>query len=248
MKVSIITVCYNAVDTIEDTIKSVLDQTYTDVEYIIIDGGSTDGTLDVIAKYKDRIARVVSEDDNGIYDAMNKGLRLAAGDVVGIINADDFYHTSDVLKKVVTSFTIPDVQLVYGNLAYVDRKDTNKRVRFWKAGTYYQYKLWYGWALPHPTMFVRKSLYDTATLFRTDFSIAADYELMLRWLLKEKVNPVYLNETITSMREGGTSARNIMQRIKGWGELYRAWWVNRRIPPVWLVITRPLSKLTQYIV
>lgn len=247
MKISIITVCLNAHSTIEDTLKSVISQTYQNIEYIVVDGGSTDGTLEIINQYREHVDVFISEKDNGIYDAMNKGIRAATGQIVGILNADDFYYDRNVLQKVADSFTIPEIQLCYGDLEYRSRVDTHKVVRRWKAGEFKRSRIESGWAVPHPACFVRKTLYDSTGVFRPDFAIAGDYELMLRWFVKHDVKPYYIPSTLACMREAGESATNIFQRIKGWKELRKAWNVNGLNPPPFFLIRRILSKLHQYI-
>lgn len=245
MKISVITASYNSATTIEDTIKSVLSQNYSDIEYIIIDGGSKDGTLEIINKYKDKISEIVSEPDHGLYDAMNKGIALATGDVIGILNSDDFFAGPDVLSKVANAFT-PEIDLCYGNIRYVDRIDTKKKVRFWRAGEYKKEKLDSGWIMPHPAVFVRKNLYDKFGLFNLEFKIAADYELLLRFL-KHDIKVKYIDETLVHMREGGFSAINYKRRKAGWEELKKAWVSNGLKLPKFFIIRRLLSKIDQYL-
>jgi glycosyltransferase involved in cell wall biosynthesis len=246
MKVSIVIVCLNSEKTIEETIQSILLQTYLQKELVIIDGGSSDNTLSIIEKYKSQISVFISEKDRGIYDAMNKGIKLATGEVIGVLNSDDFYSNQDVLKKIAACFRDKNVGACYGNIIYVDRKDTSKRVRYWKAGRFDKRKIKYGWIPPHPSFFVRKEYFEKFGYFNTGFSIAADYELMFR-LIKNKVSFFYLDEDLTYMREGGYSATNIHQRIKGWRELYRAWRINGVEPPLLFFLYRPLFKVFQYI-
>lgn len=245
MKISIITVSFNSALTIEDTIKSVLAQSNVDLEYIIIDGGSTDNTLEIVNKYKDKIAKIISEPDKGIYDAMNKGIRMATGEVVGIINSDDFYEHNTVLDEVANCFESSKIDACYGNIKYVDRQDTEKQVRFWKAGNYEKKKLNSGWIMPHPAFFVRKEVYDRFGLFNLDFRIAADYELMFRFL-KNNIEIQYLDSTLVCMREGGFSGQSFKQRQKGWNELKKAWITNNLLLPKFFIIRRILSKVKQY--
>lgn len=244
MKISIITVCRNSADTIEDAILSVLNQKNIDLEYIIIDGGSTDGTMDIINKYKDKIVRIISEKDNGVYDAMNKGIALATGDVVGIINSDDFYRNDNILEEVAGSFR-EGADAVYGDLLYVSRSAKDKIVRNWKAGEYDPKNLKRGWIPPHPTFFVKKEAYQKYGVYNADFKIAGDYELMLRFLTKG-ARVFYLKKDLVCMREGGHSAKNIFHRLKGWRELYKAWRVNGLRAPTFFVLVRTVSKLSQY--
>ncbi len=247
MKISIITICYNSEKTIKDTIESVLSQTYPDVEYIIIDGRSKDGTLDIVKKYSSQIAEIISEPDKGIYDAMNKGIKKATGEIIGIINSDDFYCNKDIIATVVNQFKKTGVDACYGNIQYIDRDNIEKKVRFWRAGEYRKEKLRSGWIMPHPAFFVKRSVYEKYGLFNLDFKIAADYELMLRFLLRH-ITLSYIDETLVSMREGGTSAASIKHRKKGWRELKRAWEVNHLDVPFLFIVRRVLSKVRQYVI
>lgn len=247
MKISLITVCYNSAKTIEDTIKSVVVQSYPNIEYIIIDGGSTDGTIDIIKKYSDKIFKFISEPDQGIYDAMNKGIHLATGEVIGIINSDDFYYGGSVLYNVMKEFEDSDADIVYGDIIYVDRLDKKKQVRYWKTGKYKEKKLHSGWIIPHPGLFIKKEIYNKFGLFNLDFKIAADYELILRFLLKG-IKVRYIPEIIVSMREGGYSASGLRRRRAGWKELKKAWQVNNMHTPVFFVARRLLLKIKQYII
>lgn len=205
MKVSIITAVYNGVRTIEDCIKSVAGQTYSNIEHIIIDGGSTNGTLDIIKKYSDRIACWISEPDNGIYDVMNKGIRVAAGDVVGILNSDYVYANDSVIETVVKTFSENKTDSCYGDLVYVNRNDIDKIVRHWKACDFYKERFRKGWMPPHPTFFVKKEVYEKYGYLNLDFPLAADYEIMLRFLYKYEVSTTYIPKVLVKMRAGGTS-------------------------------------------
>lgn len=245
MRISIITVCYNSAATIEDTIKSVLAQNYSDLEYIIVDGKSKDNTMDIVNKYRDKIAKIISEPDKGIYDAMNKGIKMATGEVVGIINSDDFYQSNQVFDDVARCLENSSVDACYGDIVYVDRDNTDKQVRFWKAGQFQTKKLRSGWIMPHPAVFVKKSVYDRWGWFNLEFRIAADYELMLRFLLNG-VKVSYINKTLVCMREGGFSAVSWARRRAGWAELEKAWRVNNLSVPKFFIIRRLLAKFSQY--
>lgn len=245
MKVSIITVCYNSAATIEDTIKSVLSQTYQDVEYIIVDGASKDRTLEIIKKYEGKIAKIISEPDKGIYDAMNKGIHFATSEIIGIINSDDLYASPEVIKKVAGAFVQKDVDAVYGDLIYVDRNDTAKVVRSWPAGEFKQTKIRGGWIPPHPSLFVKRTVYDRCGRFNPELKIAADYEFMLRCITKG-IRFSYVPEVFVKMREGGFSGRSLKQRMRGWQELRHAWRVNGRAIPPLFILRRLFSKITQY--
>ncbi len=246
MKVSIITPSFNSEKTIEDTIKSVLDQTYKDIEYIIIDGGSKDNTLKVIEKYKDKISKIISEPDKGLYDAMNKGIRLATGEIVGIINSDDLYASKDVIEIVVKTFEEKNVDCCWGDLVYVDRNDTSKIIRYWKSSEYREGKFKLGWHPPHPTFFVRKLIYEKYGVFNLDFPIAGDYELMLRFLEKYKISSCYIPKILVKMRIGGKSNKNISNIIKANLECYKAWKVNGLQIHPFIIFLKPFSKISQY--
>ncbi len=247
MKCTIITVSYNAVDTIESTINSVLSQDYNNIEYIIIDGNSSDGTKEIIQKHNDRITKWISEKDNGIYDAMNKGIQLASGDIIGILNADDLYSANDIISKIVNQFSRYNADALYGDLKYVLKNDISKTIRFWKSGEYSEGKFLNGWMPPHPTFFVKRSLYYQLGLYRTDMPSAADYELMLRYIHVNKINLTYLPELVTIMREGGVSNNSLMNRWKANRDDLRAWQVNNVKPNAFTLILKPLSKLIQFV-
>jgi glycosyltransferase involved in cell wall biosynthesis len=208
MKISIITVVRNGAHTIRDCIESVLNQTYP-VEYIIIDGCSTDGTLDIVKEYGSKISRVVSEPDKGIYDAMNKGIGLTTGDVVGILNADDFYINNQILAKIIDEFQTKSVDSVFADLVYVRPDNLNKIVRFYSGANFDLRIFAYGWMPPHPTFFVKRKIYEKYGSFRTDYKIAADFELLVRFLVKQRVSFSYLPEVLVKMRTGGASTRNL---------------------------------------
>lgn len=248
MKISIITASYNSAKTIEDTIKSVLGQTYQDIEYIVVDGTSKDGTLDIVKKYQaSHEIKLLSEPDNGLYEAMNKGIALATGDVIGILNSDDFYKNNEVIQKIVTAFNESGADAVYADLEFVDEIDTKKVVRTWIAGEYQEQKLNNGWIIPHPTFFVKKDIYNKYGLFNPEFKIAADYELLLRLLKFHKIKLRYIKGIIVSMRNGGVSTRNLEQRKKGWQELKAAWTINNLPVPFLFIARRVFFKIKQYL-
>jgi glycosyltransferase len=246
IKVSIITVVYNNKDTIKDAIESVLNQTYKNIEYIIIDGGSNDGTVEIIRSYGNKIDKFISEKDNGIYDAMNKGIKLATGDIVGILNSDDFYASNDIIEKVVNEFIEKKVDSVYGDLVYVDAKNTDKIVRYWKSKPFKEGLFKKGWHPAHPTFFVKKEIYDKYGIFNLDFKIAADYELMLRFLEKCKISSSYIPEIFVKMRVGGESNQSIKNIIKANIESYKAWKANDLKIHPFRMFAKPLSKVFQY--
>ncbi len=246
MKVSVITGVLDRSDTIEDCIKSVLSQSYKDIEHIVIDGGSTDGTLDIISRYKDKIAKVVGEPDNGIYDALNKGIRLASGDIIGLLHADDFYAHDRVIENVVSVFESKNVNSCYGDLEYVDKNDADKVIRYWKSSNYRQGKFKYGWMLPHPTFFVRKWVYEKYGYFNTHFKIAADYELMIRFLVKHRISTYYVPEVLIKMRMGGVSNKNLKNLLIKNYEDYRAWKVNNLNGSLSIILLKNLVKIPQF--
>jgi len=247
MKVSIITVSYNSAKTIEDTIQSVFSQAYPNIEYIVIDGGSTDGTREIIKKYEGRIEKFISEKDGGIYDAMNKGIEVATGDIIGTLNSDDVYADERVIERVVSVMREKNSDVCWGDLVYVKADNLNKVVRNWKSSDYAEGKFKKGWHPPHPTFFVKKEVYKKFGLFNLDFKIAADYELMLRLLEKHKARGIYIPEVLVKMRIGGASNKSLRNIVRANIESYKAWRVNGLPIHWWHVIRKPLSKLKQYV-
>lgn len=246
LKFSIITVSYNSAKTIEQTILSVINQKYPFIEYIIIDGASQDETLSIIEKYQPKISIVVSEKDNGIYHAMNKGISLATGDVIGILNSDDFYSDENVLNDVATQFEHGKADAIYADLQYVDAEDTRKIVRFWKSGKYKPGDFLFGWMPPHPTFFVKKEIYNKYGLFNLDFRSSADYELMLRFIHKHQISINYLPRVIVKMRVGGQSNVSTQNRIKANLEDRKAWEINGLKPYFFTLFLKPIRKINQF--
>ena len=244
--VSIITTVLNSRETIEDTIKSVLNQYYPNIEHIIVDGGSIDGTIEVINKYRKKISKFISEKDKGIYDGMNKGIRMAGGEIIGILNSDDIYASDNVIEEVVKTMEESNADCCWGDLVYVDTKDTNKIIRYWKSSEYEPGKFRKGWMPPHPTFFVRRWIYEKYGRFNLDFPISADYELMLRFLEKYKIKTCYISQVMVKMRIGGQSNKSIINIIKANIECYKAWKINSlKINPL-IIFLKPLSKIPQY--
>lgn len=246
MKISIITVCFNASKTIEQAVKSVLDQNYPNLEYIIVDGASTDGTKEILAKYP-AINKIISEPDKGIYDAMNKGIKAATGEVVGILNADDFYIDNNVLFDIAALFRDKEVEAGYANLEYVQSENVQKVVRRWKSGEYRPGMFNWGWMPPHPTFFARRELFQKLGNYVSSFSIAADYELMLRFMHLHKLNVSYLPRTIVRMRTGGKSGSSIENRLLSSKEDVLAWKINHLKPPKFLALKKKIRKLSQFL-
>lgn len=245
-KISIITVCYNSEKTIEATIKSVAAQNYHNIEYIVIDGLSIDNTLDIVAKYSHITSEVVSEKDDGIYHAMNKGIALATGDIIGFLNADDIYADGQVLKRVAEVFQDAAIEACYGDLLYVKPDNRQKIVRTWRAGDFSIRKIYNGWMPPHPTFFVRWHCYLQNGGYRTDMGSSADYELMLRYILCCKIKLSYIPHTLVYMSTGGISNAKLWNRLHAHLMDWKAWRVNGLIPYPWTLPLKPLSKLLQW--
>lgn len=246
MKVSIITVTYNSVNTLNDTIQSVFNQTYSDIEYIVIDGNSSDGTIDVIRDNQNIVSKWVSESDQGIYDAMNKGLKMATGDIIGIINADDFYADERVVEDMVQLFKATNCDVCYADLDYVEENDLDRIQRKWKAGKYKEGSFYNGWMPPHPTVFIKKNVYEKYGNFNLELGTAADYEIMLRFIHKNNIKVEYLPRTLIKMRTGGASNATIFNRIKANSNDRKAWKVNNLKPRFYTLTLKPLRKITQF--
>ena len=246
MKISIITSVYNNASTIEDAIKSVLSQTYTNIEYIVVDGASKDGTTEIIKKYENQISKFVSEKDKGIYDGLNKGVDLATGDVIAFLHSDDIYENENVIADVVKLFESTNTDSIYGDLVYVDKNDTNKIFRYWKSGEYTFKKLCNGWMPPHPTFFVKRKFYEKYGKFDLSYGIAADYDFMLRMLGKYKITTAYLPKVLYKMRVGGASNRSIKNIIQKSQEDIKAL-KNNGIGGLHTIILKNLSKIPQFL-
>jgi len=247
MKISIITVCFNAEKTIEDTIRSVLAQDYPEIEHIIIDGASTDGTMAVIERYRDRIATIVSEPDRGIYDAMNKGIALASGEIVGILNADDFFLHPHVLSTIAGAFSDEEVGAVFADLVYVKPDNLDKTVRRYRSNRFHPGKFAFGWMPAHPTFYLRRDYYERYGLYKTDYKIAADFELLIRMLYRHKVHYVYIPEVLIKMRVGGVSTRSFKSTLVLNREIVRACRENGISTNVFKVYSKYLKKLFELI-
>lgn len=246
MKISLITATYNSADTLRDTLQCIQEQDHPDIEHIIIDGGSKDDTLKISEDFP-HIAKIVSEKDRGIYDAMNKGIAAATGDVIGILNSDDVYAHQGVISSVAAAFKNPEVQCSYADLQFVQRDNLDRVVRTWKAGRYTKKSFFYGWMPPHPTFFVRREVYQKAGMFNLDLGSAADYELMLRILLKYEIPAVYIQQVITKMRVGGVSTVSLKNRLKANYRDRLAWKVNGLDPYFFTLYLKPLRKLSQFL-
>lgn len=246
MKVSIITVTYNSAETIEQTIQSVMSQDYPNIEYLIVDGGSNDTTLEIVNTYANKISKIISEKDEGLYDALNKGIAMASGDIIGFIHSDDFYTDAGVIQRYVDAFVKTGCDAVYSDLYYVDKNNTDKIIRTWKSGTYTKSSFLFGWMPPHPTFFVKKEIYQKYGVFNTTFKSAADYELMLRLIFKNKIKLAYLPYFTVKMRVGGKSNLSLKNRLFANHEDRKAWQINGLKPYFFTLYLKPLRKLSQF--
>jgi len=247
LKVSIVTVSFNSAATIRDTIESVLGQDYPSVEYIVIDGGSTDSTMRVVSEYERGISTVVSEPDLGIYDAMNKGISLATGDVVGMLNSDDVYSDSGAVRRMVECMAAAQSDTVFADLVQVTRRDLNRVVRYYDSSRFSLGRLRYGWVPAHPTFMVRKVLYDEWGLFSLDYRIAADYEMMVRLLYRAGASYSYLPSVVVKMRIGGVSTSGLRNIIRMNREIVRACRENGLDTSLARVLLKTPMKLIEYV-
>jgi glycosyltransferase involved in cell wall biosynthesis len=246
MKISIITATYNSATTLRDTLESLQKQEGVVFEVLLQDGGSTDETLEIAKNFP--FVEVISEPDTGLYNAMNRGIARATGDIVGILNSDDFYADAQVLQDVANAFTQDqDLEAVYGSLKYVDFHDTEKKIRYWKSGPYRRSSWLRGWMPPHPTFFVRKSVYDTHGGFNEQLRFAADYEFMLRCCYKYQIKVKCIPKILVHMRAGGVSNSSLKNRLQANKEDRLAWELNDLFPPVLLGLKKPLRKLPQWL-
>lgn len=226
MKLSLITVTYNSSKTLLDTLQSVLNQTYSDIEYIIVDGASKDNTVSTIKEYEPKFngrMKWISEPDKGLYDAMNKGIRMATGDVVGILNSDDLFMDNEVMADIAAAFE-GQTDAIFGNLYFVSQEDVNQIVRVWKGSPYKSFKG--GWHPAHPTFYVRREVYEKYGVFDTTFDVSADFELMLRLIEKHGIRTKYLDRYMVRMRMGGESTGSIKNIIRGNKNIFRAFRKN----------------------
>jgi glycosyltransferase len=246
MKITLITVTYNSEKYLSDCIESVQRQTYKNIEHIIIDGKSTDGTVDVIKKYESKIASWISETDRGMYDAINKGIKLATGDVIGILNSDDMLHGDDVLATIAKTFEEQKVDSVYGDLEYVDKEFTDRVFRVWKGKKYNRNLFKMGWMPGHPTFYIKRSALEKHGLYENHYYTAADYEFMARYLYKYKISSFYMPKMIVKMRMGGASNKNINQRLRANRRDYLAMKQNSIPLPFMVSILKPLIKVHQF--
>ncbi len=250
MTISIITASYNSKETIRDTIESVLRQTWHNFEYIIVDGGSEDGTMDIVKEYKkvfEGKLHYLSEPDYGVYDAMNKGLRMATGDVVGFLNSDDYYTTNDVLQTVAEAFEMGNIDAVYGDVHYVSATPPYKRTRYYSSRLFSRFFMRFGFMPAHPSFYCRREIYDKYGNFDTSFRIAADFEILLRFIFIHRIRTKYISRDFVTMRNGGLSNRKFSNRKEIMKDHVRALKKNSVYSNRFLLSLRYLYKIIELI-
>ena len=245
MKISVVTAVLNRAGTIRDAIQSVRSQSYAQLEHVIKDGGSTDGTLEIIHSLSSDKFRVIQGPDRGLYDAINIGIQQSTGDVVGLLHSDDFFADNRVIEKVATLMRASDADGLYGDLDYVSSTSPFKVIRHWRAGKYRFEDLAHGWMPPHPTIFLRREIFETLGMYDTRFEIAADYEAILRWLIKGRISFAYLPEVMVKMRLGGVSNRSIGRILKKSLEDYRVIRANG-IGGIGVLVKKNFRKIGQF--
>lgn len=245
MTLSVVTAVYNRADTIGDALRSLQAQSYADVEHVVQDGGSSDGTLDVVRSLATPHTRLHSAPDTGIYDALNKGIARATGEVVGLLHSDDLFAHDQVLARVAEAFEQGDIDGVYGDLEYVAQDNPARVIRYWQSGPYHPNRLRRGWMPPHPTLFLRRDVFARHGSYDTGFRIAADYEAMLRWLTKGQIRLAYIPEVLVKMRVGGESNRSLERILRKSREDLRA--IRRHnIGGIDVLIAKNVGKLSQF--
>ncbi len=245
MKVSIITSCYNRAATIRSAIESVLAQDYNDIEFIVVDGSSTDGSLDIIREYVDRISIIISEPDHGMYEAINKGIRVATGEIIGLLHSDDFFYDNGVIGRIVERMKRTHADFLYGDGLFVNPDNTNKVVRNWIGGGYRLWKVRHGWLPLHPTCYIRRDVMMRLGLYNESYKIAADSDLLVRYLLTGGLTVTYLNEYIVRMRMGGLSTDSA-KRKKMWEEDIRVY-VSHGLWPTLTKLEKMAWKVPQFV-
>lgn len=246
MKISLITATYNCAPTIRDCLRSVAEQEHSEIEHIVVDGASTDGTVEILQQWAGQIDQVLSERDRGIYDALNKGVSRASGEVVGFLHADDVFADARVLSEVAAAFQSPQVQAVYGDLTYVQKAHTDQVIRYWKSSPFQPSLLAKGWMPPHPTLYLRRQTYERFGGFDLSYQIAADYDFMLRILAKFEGQAVYLPRVLVKMRVGGKSNKSLQNVLRKSSEDLRALRSNQ-VGGVGSLILKNVTKLTQFL-
>ena len=245
MRVSIITSCYNRAATIRSAIESVLAQDYNDIEFIVVDGSSTDGSLDIIREYADRISIIISEPDHGMYEAINKGIRVATGEIIGLLHSDDFFYDNGVIGRIVERMKRTHADFLYGDGLFVNPDDTNKVVRNWIGGGYRLWKVRHGWLPLHPTCYIRRDVMTRLGLYNESYKIAADSDLLVRYLLTGGLTVTYLNEYVVRMRMGGLSTDSA-KRKKMWEEDIRVY-VSHGLWPTLTKLEKMAWKVPQFV-
>ena len=245
MKVSIITSCYNRAATIRSAIESVLAQDYNDIEFIVVDGSSTDGSLDIIREYVDRISIIISEPDHGMYEAINKGIRVATGEIIGLLHSDDFFYDNGVIGRIVERMKRTHADFLYGDGLFVNPDDTNKVVRNWIGGGYRLWKVRHGWLPLHPTCYIRRDVMTRLGLYNESYKIAADSDLLVRYMLTGGLTVTYLNEYVVRMRMGGLSTDSA-KRKKMWEEDIRVY-VSHGLWPTLTKLEKMAWKVPQFV-
>lgn len=248
MKVTIITVVFNGEKYLKDCIESVLYQDYKNIEYIVIDGGSTDRTLSIIESYRSQIHYFISEKDKGMYDALNKGIKVATGNVIGILNADDMLASSNVISAIVNEFNKKDADGIYGNLNYIDLSSSKKIIRRWVSNQFVKKDILLGWMPAHPTLYLKKELFTHFGNYSLDFGTAADYELMVRFLYVHQVKARFLDKLIVNMRVGGMSNSSLKQRYLAFINDYKAIKKNSLPCPLITIFFKKIIKLQQFFI
>ena len=246
MKISVITAVFNDEGHIEGCIRSVLGQGYNNLEYIVVDGGSNDKTPEIVSRYSGRVVKISSSGPSGLYTSLNRGISAAAGQVIGFLHSDDLYAAGDVLESVARIFSDKGADCVYGDLEYVDRRDTSKVIRYWRAGECRPEKLRRGWFPPHPALFIKKDIYDKYGLFDASFRIAADYDLMLRFLLDKGIKACYLPKVLIKMRAGGMSNRSLRCLLKKSYEDFVILKKHKIRFPLLVLLNKNISKIPQF--
>jgi glycosyltransferase involved in cell wall biosynthesis len=246
LTVSIITISHNSIETINNTISSVLSQTYKNIEYIIIDGASVDGTIDLIQSFGKKISIFLSEPDNGIYDALNKGIKLATGDIIGILNSDDFFHNDSVIERVVAAFMHQETDAIFGDVVFVNPLNTSKVVRHYSSKHFSTARFKFGFMPAHPSFYVKRSIYEKLGYYKTDYKIAADFELLIRFMFVHKIRCRYLEFPLVSMRMGGVSNKSVLSNIILNKEIFRACKENGIRTNYFFIYSKYLTKIFEY--
>ena len=246
MQISIITATYNSEKTLFDTLLSLEKQTHPDIEYIVVDGASKDNTIKLIKSNCTKVSKIISEPDKGIYDALNKGIQAASGDVIGFLHSDDLFAYDDAIADIAKTFESSGCDAVYGDLEYVAQNDTTKRIRLWKSGSFSRLKMKLGWMPPHPSFYMKRDCYGQFGCFSLDYRISADYDSLLRYILKQRISIAYLPQVLVKMRVGGISNRSLSSMVNKSMEDIRVMKQNGIFWPIALAY-KNLSKLPQFI-